>query len=64
MENNSFAGLLKLVQRKRAYGAYIKISITNYYLKEVPKSADLLAFDPSLPHIKDSYFMSTFKHPN
>jgi hypothetical protein len=62
-ENNNFISLLKQVLVKRIDGAYSNISVARYNLKENLKKPDAIVFNPTLPHIKDSYYLSSSAHP-
>jgi len=62
-ENNNFISLLKQVLVKRIQGAYSNISVARYNLKENLKKPDAIVFNANLPHIKDSYYMSSISHP-
>ena len=43
-------------------GVYVQTSVGKYYLNSIKKSGKLV-FDPSLPHTKSSYKLSSAKHP-
>jgi ABC-type amino acid transport substrate-binding protein len=62
-ENNNFISLLKQVLAKRIDGAYSNVSVAAYSIKEVLKKPGTLVFNPNLPHIKDSYYLSSIKQP-
>jgi hypothetical protein len=62
-ENNNFISLLKQVLVKRIDGAYSNVSVARYNLKENLKKPDAIVFNPTLPHIKDSYYLSSIAHP-
>jgi len=62
-ENNNFLSLLKMVMAKRIDGAYINVSVARHNLKEILKKSDAIVFNPKLPHIKDSYYLSSIKQP-
>ncbi|MBF0443589.1 MAG: transporter substrate-binding domain-containing protein [Oligoflexales bacterium] len=61
-ENNDFAALLRQTINERNDGAYFSVAVALYQLREVVKKPDALVFDPSLPYVKDAYFLSTTKH--
>jgi len=63
-ENNNFISLLKQVLIKRIDGAYSNVSVARYNIKEVLKKPGALVFNSNLPHIKDSYYLSSIKQPN
>jgi hypothetical protein len=44
-------------------GVYINIAVCNYHLDETLKQPRVLVFDPSLPHTRDFYRLSSLKHP-
>jgi hypothetical protein len=62
-ENNNFISLLKQVLIKRINGAYSNISVARFNLKENLKKPDAIVFNPNLPHIKDSYYLSSISYP-
>jgi hypothetical protein len=62
-ENNNFISLLKQVLVKRINGAYSNISVAMYNLKENLKKPEAIVFNPNLPHIKDSYYLSSIAQP-
>jgi hypothetical protein len=62
-ENNNFISLLKQVLVKRIDGAYSNVSVARYNLKENLKKPGVIVFNPTLPHIKDSYYLSSIGHP-
>ncbi|MCR6633209.1 MAG: hypothetical protein NVV74_25965 [Magnetospirillum sp.] len=55
--------LLKQVAMERIDGAYASVAVANYYLDAVLGSPGALRFDPSLPHSRDHYMLSTVSHP-
>jgi len=63
-ENNNFISLLRQVLVKRIDGAYINVSVAKHNIKEVLKKTNQLVFSPKLPHIKDSYYLSSIKQPD
>jgi hypothetical protein len=63
-ENNNFISLLKQVLVKRIDGAYSNVSVARYNLEENLKKPDAIVFNPNLPHIKDSYYLSSIAYPN
>lgn len=62
-ENTNFIPLLQQVLMKRVDGAYIEVSVANYYLREHLKKPGALVFDADLPHTEDSYYLSSIKYP-
>jgi len=62
-ENSNFISLLKQVLAGRITGAYSNISVARYNIKEHLKKSDEIVFNPTLPHIKDSYFLSSITYP-
>ena len=55
--------LVKQVLAGRIEGAYANIDVMKYILREEYKTPDALVFDPSLPHTRDYYYLSTIKYP-
>ena len=62
-ENASFTALAQQVAAKRVDAAYASVAVLNYQLDNVLKTPGALVFNSKLPHSKDSYFLSTLKHP-
>ena len=44
-------------------GGYANIAVVRYQLEKMGKDPLALVFDPNLPHTRDSYRVSTIKHP-
>jgi len=63
-ENNSFTALLETTLAERNNGAYGNIAVVQYQLRQVLKKPGALVFDPSLPHTRSNYHLSTIKHPD
>ena len=61
-ENADFTALIRQTQLGRVDAAYVSVAVANYHLDQVLKQSGALVFDPSLPHSRDSYFLSTLKH--
>ena len=62
-ENSNYISLLKQVLAGRITGAYSNISVARYNIKEHLKKTGAIVFNPILPHIKDSYYVSSIMHP-
>ena len=63
IENNSFGGLLEQVIMGRVNGAYMNPAVARYQLSKVLQKPGALVFDPDLPHINDSYRLSSLNFP-
>lgn len=61
-EYPDFGELLRAGVKGLVDGVYINIAVGNYHLDENLKQPKGLVFDPSLPHTRDSYRLSTLKH--
>lgn len=61
--SNLFTGLIKKVLSGRVDGAYISQAVGTYYLEKVMNEHGELVFDKSLPHITDSFHLSSINHP-
>ncbi len=59
---SEYESMIKMTLVKRVDGAYSCISVLNYQLKKMNK-IDALVFDPSLPHTKSSYLLSSINYP-
>ncbi|EME67998.1 hypothetical protein H261_20674 [Paramagnetospirillum caucaseum] len=62
-ENSSFEQLLRQVQTKRIDGAYVNVAVALNTADTLPGLAGTLAFAPQLPHVADSYRLSSVKAP-
>lgn len=62
-ENPKLDLLLRQATIKRIDGAYVNVAVANHMLDRVLAMPNALAFDPSLPHSRDYYRLSTTKHP-
>ena len=62
-ENREVDRLLAQVLRGRIDGAYLNVDVARYYLEKVLRKPGELVFDDALPHTRDGYHLSTFKHP-
>lgn len=60
-EYPDFAELLRAGVKGLVDGVYINIAVGNYHLDENLKQPKALVFDPSLPHTRDSYRLSSLK---
>ncbi|MBM7557968.1 substrate-binding periplasmic protein [Halanaerobacter jeridensis] len=58
----SFASSLKLGINNRVDGVYSNIAVARYFLKEEVNQPNALVYDPSLPHSKSAYHLSTAQH--
>ncbi|MFY2506763.1 hypothetical protein ACN3E9_00175 [Vibrio pectenicida] len=62
-EFNSIKNLISIfLNRSDVEGVYFNIAIASYTMRSLGIDDEMIAFDPSLPHIKGDYFMSTIKH--
>lgn len=62
-ENSSFEPLLRQVQTKRIDGAYGNVAVALNAADAIPGLAGTIAFAPKLPHVADSYRLSSVKAP-
>lgn len=62
-ENPRVELLLKQAALGRFDGAYGSIAVANHILDDELKTPGALVFDPTLPHSRDSYMLSTVNHP-
>lgn len=62
-ENTDFTALAQQVIAKRVDAAYASVAVVNYQLDNILKTPGALVFNSRLPHSRDSYFLSTMKHP-
>ncbi len=63
IENPGFEQLLRQVQTGRIDGAYVNIAVALHWADQVLDSPGLLAFAPALPHIAESYRLSSVSAP-
>ncbi|MCP4345181.1 MAG: amino acid ABC transporter substrate-binding protein [Desulfobacterales bacterium] len=57
-----YENMIKKTLVKRVDGAYSCVAVLNYQLEKMNKPGALV-FDPSLPHTKSSYLLSSVKYP-
>jgi polar amino acid transport system substrate-binding protein len=62
-ENSSFEQLLRQVQAKRIDGAYCNVAVALNAAESLSGLAEVLVFSPRLPHVADSYRLSSLKVP-
>lgn len=62
-ENPDFAALLQQTLHGRIDGAYANVAVARHQLTSQLRQPDGLTFDPALPHVRDSYRLSTIKRP-
>jgi polar amino acid transport system substrate-binding protein len=62
-ENPNLDSLVRQLESSRIEGAYVNIAVAMYHLREVAKKPDLLVFDPSLPHTRSAYSLSSINKP-
>lgn len=62
-ENSTFDQLLRQVQTRRIDGAYGNVAVALNAADAIPGLAGALAFAPKLPHVADSYRVSSVKAP-
>lgn len=62
-ENPRMELLLKQAAIGRFDGAYGSLAVANYILDDVLKAPGALVFEPSLPHSRDSYKLSSLHYP-
>lgn len=62
-ENPKLTLLLKQAALKRTDGAYASVAVAHHYLDRVLAMPGALVFDPSLPHSRDHYHLSSVAHP-
>lgn len=61
-ESNEYSSLLLKATMERVDGAYSSVAVANYQLRDVLKKPEALTFDPSLPHTRSEYRLSTLQH--
>lgn len=62
-ESNSFTALLETTIVARNDGAYANVAVVHHQLETVLNKPGALVFDPSLPHTRSHYHLSSIKHP-
>lgn len=62
-ENPRMDLLLKQVALGRLDGAYVSVAVANHLLDNVLGTPGALVFDPSLPHSRDAYMLSSLNRP-
>ncbi len=61
-ENTSLQSLLHMTAKGRLDGSYVNVSVAKERLREMGL-VNALVFDDSLPHTRDSYYLSSIDHP-
>ncbi len=62
-ENTRLDALVRQALAGRVDGVYASVAVINYQLDHVLNQPGALVFAPVLPHSRDSYHLSTLKHP-
>ena len=62
-ENDSIILLIQQTIMGRIDGTYANIDVIQYLLNNTLKKPNALQFDPSLPHTRTHYHLSSIKHP-
>jgi polar amino acid transport system substrate-binding protein len=62
-ENYNLEALVRQALAGRVDGVYASVAVINYQLDHVLRQPGALVFDPSLPHSRDNYHLSSIKHP-
>lgn len=62
--NPSYDSLQKQLLKGRLDGVYVNVKISEYYWRKSPLTKrGQIVFDPTLPHAKGYWSLSSFKHP-
>ncbi len=61
-ENSKLQNLLLMTIKGRVQGAYVNVSVARNALAAMGQEKKLV-FDPSLPHVRSQYHLSTISHP-
>ncbi|RSD29849.1 transporter substrate-binding domain-containing protein [Vibrio pectenicida] len=62
-EFNSIKNLFSIfLVRNDVEGVYFNTAIASYTMRSLGIDDEMIAYDPSLPHINGDYFLSTIKH--
>jgi ABC-type amino acid transport substrate-binding protein len=61
-ENPSLLSLIDMVELGRIDAVYANVAIVKYYLA-ARKGGSSLVYDPKLPKVEDSYFLSSYSKP-
>jgi polar amino acid transport system substrate-binding protein len=62
-ENPRMELLLKQAAVSHIDGAYVSVAVANHVLSTTLAMPGSLVFDPALPHSRDSYLLSSTRHP-
>jgi len=62
VENPQMRALQRQVLTGRIDGAYASVAVANHILDQELKQPGALVFDPSLPHTRSDYYLSSAKH--
>lgn len=62
-ESDNMKSLISMAESGRIQGAYFNVVVAQYFMKNTMKNAKALVFKEELPHSRDSFSLSTVKHP-
>lgn len=62
-EMDTLDALIRTTLSRRVDGCYFNVVVAERYLAQVLKQPGALVFDPSLPHTRSYYHLSSHKHP-
>ncbi len=62
-ESDNMKSLISMAESGRIQGAYFNVVVAQYFMKNTLKNANVLVFKSDLPHSRDSFSLSTVKHP-
>ena len=62
-ESDNMKSLISMAESGRIQGAYFNVVVAQYFMKSTLKNAKVLVFKSDLPHSRDSFSLSSIKHP-
>lgn len=61
--SNDLRQMIRQALKKDTDGAYFNVVVATHYLDNVRASPGALVFDPTLPHVRGSFHLSSSRHP-
>ncbi|BCD87883.1 hypothetical protein PSm6_42900 [Pseudomonas solani] len=63
VQGNDLRQMIRQALKKQADGAYFNVVVATYYLDNIRARPGALVFDPSLPHTRGTFQLSSSRHP-
>ncbi|BBP84202.1 hypothetical protein PHLH8_38440 [Pseudomonas sp. Pc102] len=63
VQGSDLRQMIRQALKKQADGAYFNVVVATYYLDNIRARPGALVFDPSLPHTRGTFHLSSSRHP-